>query len=284
MIATLRRHELRDTATVGQVSGFHRQGPYRFLLSRHWLGLLVVAVLVAAACVALGRWQLDRLGQRHERNDLLARNLEKAPDPPQALLVVGHGPRDQDEYARVRASGHYDLDRQLLVRTRPFEGQVGYYVLTPFVTETGPALLVNRGWVPGGATASDLPPVPAPPPGTVTVTARIRPSEPASTTGTPPRGQVTRIDVSEIAKTMPYDVYGGYGDLTRVRPTPAEAPQLLPAPEPSEGPHLAYAFQWVLFAALALGGFVVLARREAADRRSAAGPREPVRVTDPARR
>lgn len=265
------------------MSGIHRQGSYRFLLSRHWLGLFVLALLVAAACVALGRWQLDRLGQRHERNDLLSNNLDTAPAAPDEMLRVGHGPDDGDQYARVRAAGRYDVDHQLLVRTRPFQGAVGYYVLTPLVTEAGPGLLVNRGWVPDGATASDLPDVPDPPSGTVTVTARVRLSEPASTTGTPPRGQVTRIDVSEIAKTLPYVVYGGYGDLTREQPAPKEAPQLLPPPEPSEGPHLAYAFQWLLFAVLALGGFVVLARREAADLRSTVRAPGPVRVSGSAR-
>ena len=262
------------------MSGFHRQGPYRFLLTRRWMGLLVAAVVVAAGCVALGRWQIDRLGERHERNDLLARNVGSAPVAPGELVDVGRGPRERDQYARVQATGHYDVDRQLLVRTRPFEGHVGYNVLTPLVTQEGPALLVNRGWVPRGATASAPPAVPEPPPGTVTVTARLRPSEPASTTGTPPAGQVTRIDVSEIAATLPYDVYGGYAELTDEDPAPARAPQQLPAPEPSEGPHLAYAFQWFLFSGLALGGFVVLSRREAGDRQ-ATTKTEPVGVIEP---
>ena len=262
------------------MSGFHRQGQYRFLLSRRWLGLLVAAVVVAMGCLALGRWQVDRLAERHDRNDVLTRNLESAPVAPGELLGVGRGPRERDQYARVRASGRYDLERQLLVRTRPFEGQVGFNVLTPLVTDEGPALLVNRGWLPRGATATDLPDVPDPPPGTVTVTARLRPSEPASTTGTPPRGQVTRIDVSTIAETLPYDVYGGYAELTDEDPAPARAPQQLPAPEPSEGAHLAYAFQWFLFAGLALGGFVVLSRREAQDRRAESAAPEPVGVIE----
>jgi len=262
------------------VSGPNRQRPYGFLLSRRWLGLFALAVLVAAACVALGNWQLDRLGQRHERNDLLRRNLGAPPASPEALLTVGREPPAADEYARVRATGRYDVADQLLVRLRPFEGQVGYDVLVPFVTDGGPAFLVDRGWVPGGATGRDLPDVPDAPSGTVTITARVRPSEPASTTGTPPPGQVTRIDVSSIADTLPYDVYGGYGDLTGEQPKPRNAPARHPAPEPSEGPHLAYAFQWYLFAALALGGVVVLARREAADLRAAGEPvPDPVRVT-----
>jgi len=251
-------------ATEGSPTG----RPYRFLLSRRWAGLLLVAILVAATCVALGRWQLHRLGDRHERNDLLERNLDSPPVPPQELVRVGRGPGDEDQYARIRATGRYDVGHQLLVRTRPLDGQVGYYVLTPLVTQQGPAVLMVRGWVPDGPTAESLPDVPAPPAGTVTVTARLRPSELPSTTGTPPEGQVTRIDVSQIAGTLPYRVYGGYGEVTTEQPERRTTPTRLPPPEPSEGPHLAYAVQWFLFAAMALGGYVVLARREEADRRA----------------
>lgn len=248
------------------MSGRAQQGRYRFLLSSRWAGLLAAALVVAAACVALGFWQVDRLGQRHDRNRLLERNLTMTPAPAAELLTVGRGPDGADEYARVRATGRYDVGGQLLVRTRPFQGQVGYDVLTPLVTSSGPALLVNRGWVPGGPTATTPPKPPAPPAGAVTVTGRVRLSEPASTTGDPPPGQVTRIDVPAIAGSLGYDVYGGYVDLVGERPRPTRAPELRPPPEPSEGPHLAYAFQWFLFAGLALGGYVVLARREAADR------------------
>ena len=245
---------------------------YRFLLTRRWLGLLGVALLLATGCVLLGTWQLDRLSQRHARNDLLERNLGRAPVAAGRVLAVGRDPREDDQYARVRAEGRYAPADQLLVRTRPFEGQVGFYVLVPFVTDAGPALLVNRGWVPDGPTATALPDVPAPPGGPVTVTGRVRLSEEPSRTGTPPAGQVTRIDVPAIARTLPYPVYGGYIDLTAERPSPGKAPALLPAPEPSEGVHLAYAFQWYLFATMALGGYVVLARREAADRAVSEAP------------
>lgn len=260
----------------------YRRGVYRFLLSRRWLGLLAAAVAVAVGCVLMGLWQLDRLQERHARNDLLTRNLAAAPAPVDRLLAVGRGPAPDQEYRRVRAVGRYDPGAQLLVRLRPFEGRVGYYVLTPLVTDPGPALLVNRGWLPDPGSAA-TPAVPAPPAGPVTVVARVRPSEPASTTGTPPPGQVSRIHVPSIAADLPYEVYGGYADLAAQRPATTPAPRLLPQPEPSEGPHLAYAFQWFVFAALALGGYVVLARREAADRRAGPPPARPAaaRVVGP---
>jgi cytochrome oxidase assembly protein ShyY1 len=243
---------------------------YRFLLTRRWLGLLAVALLVAATCVQLGRWQLHRLEARHATNDLITGNASAPPVPAGELLSVDRGPAESRRYARVRATGRYDTSHQVLVRNRPHDGQVGFYVVLPLVSVDGPALLVNRGWVPAGESATDVPDVPAAPAGTVTVVGRVRPSEPASTRGgAPPPGQVTRIDVPQIGQDLPYDVYGGYADLVREQPAPRRAPVAIDEPETSEGPHLAYAFQWFLFACLALGGYVVLARREAADRKAA---------------
>jgi cytochrome oxidase assembly protein ShyY1 len=241
---------------------------YRFLFSRRWLGLLGVAILVASACVGLGDWQLHRLAHRHERNDLIRDNLGGAPQPVDQALTVGRDPAAGREWSPVRATGRWDLQHQLLARLRPFEGQVGYYVLTPLVTRDGRAVLVNRGWVPLAQDGSAAPAVPAPAATTVTVTGRLRPSEPAAAGVAPPAGQITRIDVPSIAKSLPYGVYGGFLELTHQDPRQARSPQLIPAPEPSEGPHLLYAVQWFLFASLALGGYVVLARREAADRRA----------------
>jgi cytochrome oxidase assembly protein ShyY1 len=143
-------------------------------------------------------------------------------------------------------------------------------VLTPLLPPDGPALLVNRGWVPIGATARTLPEVPAAPTGQVTVIARLRVSEPSDHKAAPLSGQVRRIDVPAIAATLPYDVYGGYGELVEQRPAAGSSPTTLPPPDPGLGPHLAYAFQWYVFALIALVGVVVLARREAREAAPAA--------------
>ena len=238
---------------------------YRFLLTRRWLRLIAAALVVSTGSALMGWWQLDRLSGRQDRNDLLERSLAAQPVAPGQLLD-GSTPLDPDaEYRRVRLTGTYDVGRELLARTRPYEGRVGYYVLTPLVPESGPALLVNRGWVPTAVTGGP-PEVPEPPTVPVTVTARLRPTEPRSTTGEPPAGQVTRIHLPTIDDQVPYALYGAYADLETQEPTPDETPQLIPRPEPEQGPHLAYAFQWFLFAGIALVGVGVLARREAADR------------------
>lgn len=242
---------------------------YRFLVSRHWLGILGAVVLFAAACGLLADWQLHRLAGRHAANHLISANLHAPATPADDALAVGRDPAEDREWRPVRATGHWDVGHQLLVRLRPYEGDVGFYVVTPLVTDNGPAVLVNRGWVPAGEGGASVPHVPAPPDGTVTVTGRLRPTERPATGAAPPRGQITRIDVPGIARTLPYDVYGGFLELTAQLPKPARAPRVIPPPEPTEGPHLLYAVQWVLFALMGFGGFVVLARREAADRRAA---------------
>lgn len=246
---------------------------YRFLLSRRWLGLLVAALLAAVACGLLGDWQLHRLGARHARNDLIRANLHRPPVPVEQALRVGREPAEAGQWRPVRATGRWDTAHQLLVRLRPYQGQVGFYVLTPLVTAAGPAVLVNRGWLPPGTGPAGRPAVPRPPSGAVTVTGRLRRTEPPATGAEPPEGQVTRIDVPGLSRRAPYQVYGGFLELTRQEPSPRRAPLAVPAPEPSEGPHLLYAVQWFLFGAMALGGYVVLARREAADRRAPAPPR-----------
>lgn len=241
---------------------------YRFLLSRRWLGLLAALLLFAVACVGLADWQLHRLAGKHHRNALIRANLHAPAEPAARALTVGREPAPGREWHPVRAIGRWDLDHQQLVRLRPYDGAVGFYVLTPLVTDGGPAVLVNRGWVPAGEGAASVPHVPPPSPGQVTVTGRLRLTEPPAHGAAPPAGQITRIDVPGLARALPYDVYGGFLELTRQSPRPAHPLRTIPPPEPTEGPHLLYAVQWVLFGGLALGGYVVLARREAADRRA----------------
>jgi len=251
---------------------------YRFLLTRRWVGLLLVALCVAGLCVFLGRWQIHRLEYKISRNHLVSGNAHARPVPPSRFVAVNRGPDDAHQWRRVRASGHYDPAHTLLVRNRNLQGANGFDVLVPLETDAGPALLVNRGWVPVDVNVAGGVPkkIPASPPGHVTVLALLRPSELASTTGTPPAGQVNRIDVSTIRKALPYPVYGGYVQLTRERPRPAHSPAILPLPELTEGLHIAYAVQWFLFAAMALGYFGLLARREARERQAVAEGRAPV--------
>jgi cytochrome oxidase assembly protein ShyY1 len=252
---------------------------YRFLLTRRWLGLTAVLLLLATPmCLTFGRWQLDRYQQRSAANETLRRNLAAEPVPVAALTSPAADVPQEQRGRRARASGRYDPARELLVRNRPQQGRTGFYVLTPLVTADGTAVLVNRGWIGAGAEAASRPAPPAPPAGTVTVTGRLRPAETPRASGLrdragAPPGQVYLIDGGVIGRSLPYPVARGSLELTDSQPTASPAPAPVPAPRPANtAMNLAYVVQWNLFAAGAVGAWLVMVWREARSRRGAALP------------
>lgn len=239
-------------------------------------GLLVIALSVA--CVLLGRWQWGR----HEGKLAMAQQVEgaydAAPVPLADLVPVPTAPLPRsDEWRPVQVRGTYLADGTVLIRNRPnADGEYGYEVVVPFRVDGGPVLLVDRGWIPNGASGARPDSVPAPPAGEATLVARLRPTEPPSTRPAIP-GQAERIDAPRLTAAVGGPaVTGAYGVLAQEQPVPATAPQLIPRPDEDLGPHLAYAIQWWLGAVAVYVLLVVYARKEA-QRRLPEG-RQPVRM------
>ncbi|MCM2577509.1 SURF1 family cytochrome oxidase biogenesis protein [Streptomyces meridianus] len=251
---------------------------YRFLLSRQWVILTLVGLVLIPVMIQLGFWQLHRHEHRVAQNELISGNLAARPVPVQKLTAPGRTVPRAETYRPVTATGSYDTRHEVVVRQRTAaDGQkIGYHVLTPLVLPDGRAVLVNRGWIPSGDDLTEFPQVPAAPKGRVTVTGRLMPDETTAAsgikdrTGLPPR-QVMLIDSGQQAKRLGRPVTGGYLQLTATSPEPSgQGPELLPEPDHSSiGPHMAYAVQWWLFAAGVPVGWVVLVRRELKDRRAA---------------
>lgn len=235
--------------------------------------MILVVVALGGLFIQLARWQYDRGVERGTTNDQIEQNLDREPKPVEQVMGAG-SPDPNTEWTPVTATGRYDVQRELLVRYRYLDSVPGFEVLTPLTTTDGRALLVDRGWVPAPEGATDLPDVPPPPAGKVTVSGWVRASEsgPADQVR-PGTGQVRFIDVGRIADSMPYPLYGGYVALTEQRPQPAKAPEPLAGPELDPGPHLSYAVQWCLFTLIALGGLGYLAYDEAHGRRGSRGSR-----------
>ncbi|MDT0310084.1 SURF1 family protein [Streptomyces sp. DSM 44917] len=263
---------------------------YRFLLSRQWVILTLVTLLLIPALVWLGFWQLHRHEQRVARNDLIAGSLAAEPVPMAELSQAGGAVDPDDRYRPVTAAGRYDAEHEVVVRNRDnADGRLGYYVLTPLVGEDGTAVVVNRGWIPTGNDLTRVPEVPEPPSGEVTVTGRLMADETSGTTGIRdrsglPDGMVMMISSQERAQALGLPVLGGYLELTDTTPASpdaAEQPETLPEPDHTGiGAHFAYALQWWLFAAGVPVGWVLLARRELHDANaSAAGAPGTARTT-----
>jgi cytochrome oxidase assembly protein ShyY1 len=229
------------------------------------LKVLLLAALVAAVCVRLGVWQIARL---HERNAFVAALHRGSSQPPVPIvsLIPNDGPVDPDSvrYRRVTVTGTYDTRREVVLYGRGLSAEVnGNHVLTPLLMPGGTAVVVDRGWVPAG---NDTPPVSgaAPPPGTVTLTGILIPSEGGlpGEGGGPPVTETTRVDLAQLASQLPYRVVPLYLLLQTHTPGEAALPKPAPFLLPSAPPHLSYAIQWFSFASIALVGAVILIRKE----------------------
>lgn len=250
-------------------------GVYRFLLSRRWAIITLIALLLIPAMIRLGFWQLHRHEARVARNELIASSLTAPPVAFDSLSPApGFAVPTGLTWRTVTASGHYDPAHEFVVRgrTEPGGSSIGYFVVTPLQLADGHGeVLVNRGWVESGADATSYPPVPAPPAGEVTVTGRMRADETTASSGIRDRGglpdrQYKLINSHQQAEASGASVLGGYLELVSTRPDPGTGPEPLAEPDHSDiGPHMAYAVQWWLFCALVPVGLVVLARREAKD-------------------
>jgi surfeit locus 1 family protein len=114
----------------------------------------LATLLGVALLAALGGWQLDRARQQRAQLESFARPAAQ----PQALPPADAA-GSLARYAHVRLAGHYLPERQFLLDNMIHAGVAGVRVLTPFVTDGGATVLVDRGWLPLGPSRARLPPV-----------------------------------------------------------------------------------------------------------------------------
>ncbi len=220
-----------------------------------------LALLLIAGCLWAAQWQYHRGVDRHQRNS----QIEQRADLPPITIALAKNDASSYEWRAIEASGEFDSTRQILLRNRYFEGKYGFEVLTAFKEIGGDEFWVDRGWVQAGATATiqpELPPVPA---GEVKIEGRLRldRSLPQGKFFAIPTGDKGGLiseanaqssnQESGINSAFYIDLLGG--DNPELRPSvPAALPEL------SDGPHFAYALQWVIFAGLVIYGRFLIRR------------------------
>jgi cytochrome oxidase assembly protein ShyY1 len=257
----------------------------RFLVSRRWLLFFVIVVLLAYACLLLGRWQWHRLTSTKANNAIIRANESADPVPVDQVLGPGENPPSADQYKVVSATGRYDVGHTIIVRYQTdADGHSGVDVVVPLVTASGTALLVDRGWV---ATSNqgltDPSQVPAPPSGTVTVVGHVRRDAGGGSTSVVDNS-TRAISSARIQPAIGIPVYGGFVDLTRESPAPATPLTPVELPDLSNGPHFFYALQWWFFGLLALFGFGYLAWEEKTGRAELRRAQQPAKKPSPAPR
>ncbi|MDH3901100.1 MAG: SURF1 family protein [Gammaproteobacteria bacterium] len=202
----------------------------------------------------LGIWQLERASWKQT---LVDAHAARAREPAVALSSVLPATA-AGEYRNVTVEGHYDLEHQLLLDNRLYRGRAGYQVLTPLhLEDAGTTVLVNRGWVPAGASRAVLPALDGPA-GTIRLAALVRlPPEKIFRLGTEEERHagwpqvIQAIDIAALEERLGYallplvllldqgDVHGYVRDWQPVYGVKPEK-------------HRAYAMQWFTLAAVLL--------------------------------
>jgi len=228
----------------------------------------ILAFAVAALCIRLGFWQLQRRLERAAQNDRLEARLTMPP------VRLDDAPRDTTGllYRRVEIAGHFDDGRSIVLPGRALRGTPGVHVVTPLRLDGGDAVLVDRGWLPSPDAATvDLAPF--------TDTARL--SIEGLALEIPGAGAPGNAQAGLAADTFRRVWYAPDETLLRaqfpyalgaimIQALPATGaprfPERLDPPALDPGPHFGYAIQWFSFAAIAIAGwFLVLLKSRAGD-------------------
>lgn len=236
-------------------------------LSPRGIAAALLALVVAAGCVRLGLWQLDRLAERRARNEA----IRSAADlPPLVLDRAGFAAAAADppaqSWRRAHASGRYDHASAQVLRGRSRDGRPGVWIATPLATSAG-TVMVLRGWAPSPDGARLDRSALAEPRGEVRVAGALLPLPERADRGLPvPSGpadttwRILSLDAARERSAEP--VLPLYLQLLPDSAALDGAyPSAEPLPELSEGNHLGYAVQWFSFAAIAVLGLAGVAIR-----------------------
>lgn len=219
---------------------------------------MAVLFLAAAGFARLGVWQLSRLRERRAAN--LAAVAARAAPPITLESVTQAG--DKLEGRRVTARGRYDEGHNIVLRGDVLAGVPGVRIVTPLLLAAGgPAVLVDRGFLPApDAVTVDLRGIAEPGEQTVKGLALPIGSEPGEPLAHGGRTTWRRLDLAALRRRLPYPILPVYLKQAPDSQLP-RFPRRLAPPPIDDGPHLAYAIQWFLFASLAVGFAVLVVGR-----------------------
>jgi surfeit locus 1 family protein len=242
-------------------------------LARRLLWPALATAVAFAVLLALGSWQMARLTWKLDLIERVESRVDAAPVPAPGPAVWPDLETDDWDYRPVEVSGRF-LDGELyyyiaLSDARGPVGGPGYFVYTPFQTDEGYVVMVNRGFVPDGQRSPDTRPGSAAPEGEVALVGLWRRDE---------RGNMFTLEADKgiwfvrEARKMAVSL-GIDPQTTRVAPftidARAEFTSASGLPQAGEtivsftNNHLQYVVTWYGLALVLLGVFFAYARGEA---------------------
>lgn len=113
-----------------------------------WSVIFLVS-LVLALFLRLGFWQIQRADEKKQMLAAQQRQMSQAPSE-------WSGQGQPEQYQNIKLTGHY-LAQHFLLDNQYQNHQLGFDVLTALQLTNGQVILIDRGWVPAGASREVLP-------------------------------------------------------------------------------------------------------------------------------
>lgn len=220
------------------------------------LGIFILAAFTLF--IGLGVWQVQRLGWKLDLIRAVDERIHAAPvdaPGPGAWPAIDAA---NDAYRRLEARGHFSGEKPALVQAVTRLGP-GWWVVSPFVTDHGFTVLVNRGFVPTEE-AGDLPPAPS---GDMSITGLLRISEPGGAflrSNDPAADRWFSRDVAAIAEARGLDDVAPYFIDADASASPGPVGGLTVVTFRNH--HLVYAITWFGLAAMLAGWTFILVRKQ----------------------
>ena len=223
----------------------------------------VLSILAIALCIRLGFWQFDRYEIRHQ----LTRDVSAAMAN-DAVILNGANQGSASSWMKVAIDGKYDKKFQSVFRGHYFQERYGLEVLSLFIPNDDqiPPIWVDRGWIQTTKDAATPEVIPAPPEGVQRISGILRQyDDPKASRGlffALPTPRIGRIDELSLQRTYSGETFNKYLKLQNQAGDSEATLETAPITAPGEGPHLAYAIQWWLFAILIAGTRIALFKGE----------------------
>lgn len=112
---------------------------------RPYPGMTIACAILFAILCGLGVWQLERLQWKLALIATVNGHMAAAPVTLEQITAMAS---DEAQYRRVTLHGRFDHAKEAYVFTTDAAGSPVYHVLTPFLTDSGKTLMVDRGAVP----------------------------------------------------------------------------------------------------------------------------------------
>ncbi len=210
----------------------------------------LIALVLVLLCLWAAQWQYQRGVDRHARNTL----IQEQSQLPAIDINDLSANILEFEWRQISLQGSFDDSNQILLRNRYNDGVYGFEQLTLFLFD-GKKIWVDRGWIKAGSDATIPPKLQPTQEQQVSITGRLRldSSLPQgkffAVTNDANRNLVSQLDARKGVQTEKFYVDLISSSDSAMNPAvPVELPELI------DGPHMAYALQWVFFAGLVIYG------------------------------